>query len=136
MNEPVLILMIVVVGCLSGLVGTVLSHRRKHQAECAKVLEEAMRNPNLDRGTLESLAYQLTGVRPVRATSLEPARGHSWLLAVGWILLFLGAGLLIGGVKESDGDLSTAGCIVGLIGLGLTSFPFALRELDARRSAQ
>lgn len=134
MNEPVLILMIVVVGCLSGLIGTVLSHRRKHQAECAKVLEEAMRNPNLDRGTLESLAYQLTGLRPVRASEKAPGPGLGWLLAVGWIMLFLGVGLLIGGEVGTDRDMGTAGWIVGLIGLGFVSFPFALRELDARRA--
>ena len=136
MNEPALILMIVIVGCLSGLVGTVLSHRRKQQSECAKLLEKALDNQNVDRGTLEGLAYQLTGNRPLRAGTEPQAGWVPWLLALGWILLFLGLGLLIGGELGLDKDLTIPGCIVGLLGLGFVSFPFALRELEARRTLQ
>ncbi|MFO1077371.1 MAG: hypothetical protein U1E73_06550 [Planctomycetota bacterium] len=127
--------LIVAIGCATGVVLTVLSNRQKQQTARSRLLEKALESPNVDRGTLETLAFQLTGRRPVR-TPERTGRGVAWLLAIGWFTLFVGGGLLIGGANTHDSELSTAGWIVGLIGLAFVTFPFALRELEARRAVE
>lgn len=130
---------LVVIVAAIAVVWTVLSlieSRRKHQSENARLLEEALKNPALDRATLETLTYQLTGKRPLRGPHENKSGFLAFVLALGWIGLFTGIGLLIGGELENDRDLATAGWIVGLVGFGFVTYPFALRELEARRAPQ
>ena len=128
--------LVVIIGGIA-VVWTVLSlieSRRKRQSENARLLEEALKNPALDRATLETLTYQLTGKRPLR-TQQGRSGFLAFILAIGWLGLFTGVGLLIGGELERIRELTTAGWIVGLSGFGLVTYPFALRELDARRAS-
>ena len=45
-----------------------LEHRSKAREDNVRLLEEALKNPALDRATIESLAYQLTGARSPKAS--------------------------------------------------------------------
>ncbi|MFY9341948.1 MAG: hypothetical protein WAT39_05640 [Planctomycetota bacterium] len=115
------------------LVKIVLDHRAAARADNVRVLEEALKSPHLDRPTLESLTYQLTGHRAPR----QAAGGSKFLafvLAIGWIALFVGIGLWVAGAMLRGGDdMEMAGILIAVTGFGFVTYPFALRELDARR---
>ncbi|MCA8948304.1 MAG: hypothetical protein KDE27_02305 [Planctomycetes bacterium] len=130
-------LVVLILGALAvWAVLAVIESRRKRHSENTRLLEQALKNPALDRATLETLTFQLTGQKPLR--NAPPPRGGflAVVLAFGWITLFTGIGLLISGEFGHDRDLSMAGLIVGLIGFGFVSYPFALRELESRRAPQ
>ena len=111
----------------------VLDHRSNARADNVRLLEEALKNPALDRATIESLTYQLTGARPVRGGG--PGRLMAFVLAIGWITLFVGLGVAaIGGITNSE-SATAAGAVTAIIGFGFVTYPFALRELEARRHA-
>ena len=132
------LVIIVAIFSVVGVLLSVVTGRQKRMTEQARLLEEALKNPNVDRATVEALAYQLTGRRPLR---MEPKRGSAMalVLALGWLAMFTGIGLLIGAkyyaASYSSDDMWIAGWIVGLIGFALVSYPFALRELEMRRAA-
>lgn len=114
------------------LIKNVLEQRGQARTEHLKLLEEALKNPAVDRQTLETLTFQLTGKRSVRPAS-------NWflafVLAIGWISLFVGAALwVVGGLQNHD-ELILAGVVAAIAGFGFVTYPFALRELDARRQA-
>ncbi len=116
------------------IVRAVLEHRATARAENLRLLEEALRNPALDRATIESLTHQLTGRRPLRNPGTGPAM--TVVLSIGWIALFVGIGLLvISGIYHQQ-DFAVAGIITAISGFGLVTWPFALRELESRRQAQ
>ena len=112
-----------------------LDHRARNRSDNVRLLEEALRNPNLDRATIESLTYQLTGARPPRVPG--PSRGMAVLLALGWVALFAGVGVMaIGGILGEE-DALGGGVLTAIVGFGLVTYPFALRELEGRhREAQ
>jgi hypothetical protein len=111
-----------------------LDQRAAARSENLRLLEEALKNPALDRTTIESLTYQLTGARPPQQR--RPTALTAVVLAIGWITLFTGIGvMMIGGVVD-DEDAVAAGALVSMVGFGLVTYPFALRELEARRGAQ
>lgn len=105
--------------------------RAKERAERMRLLEQALANPAVDRQTLAMLTQQLTGARAPG----QRGRGMAFLLAIGWLTLFTGLGLLAIGMLRHSSDASSAGMITGLVGFGLVTYPFALRELDSRRQA-
>jgi hypothetical protein len=114
------------------LIKLLIDQRANARADNVRLLEEALKNPALDRATIESLTFQLTGARPVRGGG-GPSRWMAFLLAIGWIALFTGIGIAaIGGITECE-EAIAGGAITGIIGLGLVTYPFALRELEARR---
>lgn len=111
-----------------------LDHRSNARADNVRLLEEALKNPALDRATIESLTFQLTGARPPHRTP-GPSRWLAFLLAIGWIALFTGIGIAaIGGITNCD-EAIAGGAVTGIIGFGFVTYPFALRELEARRQA-
>lgn len=112
----------------------ILDHRADAHADNVRLLEEALKNPALDRATIEALTHQLTGRRPLRGGG-TPA-WLTFVLSVGWIALFVGVGLGIYGGVESDDEVLLGGVITALAGFGLVTWPFALRELEARRQPQ
>ncbi|MGE3171582.1 MAG: hypothetical protein AB7O97_03085 [Planctomycetota bacterium] len=114
------------------LIKGMLDHRAKERTERMKLLEQALANPAVDRATLQSLAHQLTGVKP---KSNEPGRGRgmAWLLALGWLTLFSGLGVWVLGEMIASSDVSASGVLTSLVGFGLVTYPFALRELESRR---
>ena len=115
------------------LIKIVLDHRSNARADNVRLLEEALKNPALDRATIESLTYQLTGNRPHRVGG--PNRMLAFVLAIGWITLFAGIGVAAIGGITGDEDVIAGGAVTSIIGFGLVTYPFALRELEARRQA-
>jgi hypothetical protein len=111
-----------------------LDHRAEARSERVRLLEAALKNPAVDRATVESLTYQLTGARkpPEKRASRWPAR----VLALGWLSLFTGVGVWVLGEVVNERDAVAAGIIVSIIGFGFVTYPFALRELEARRVQQ
>ncbi len=107
-----------------------LEQRARNRADNLHMLEEALRNPALDRATIESLTFQLTGNRPPRVPG--PSRSMAVLLALGWLALFVGVGVMaIGGILE-ERDALAGGVLTAIVGFGLVTYPFALRELEGR----
>ncbi|MBL8753194.1 MAG: hypothetical protein JNK15_07825 [Planctomycetes bacterium] len=116
----------------------ILDQRAAARADHVRLLEEALKNPNIDRPTLESLTYQLTGNRAPRNGGPGGIGGafQAVILAVGWLVLFTGIGVWVGGEMCHDHDMNLGGIVTSIIGFGLVTFPFALRELEARRQPQ
>lgn len=110
-----------------------LEQRAAARKDNVRLLEEALKNPALDRATIESLAYQLTGARAPRHQG--PSRMLALLLGVGWLALFSGAGVWLIGRILMEEAATAAGVMVAIVGLGIVTYPFALRELDARQKA-
>ncbi|MCA8974209.1 MAG: hypothetical protein KDC98_05775 [Planctomycetes bacterium] len=132
------LVLIVIFISVFAIVMSVATQRQKRLAAHTRMLEEALKNPAIDRATLENLTFQLTGRRPLRS---QPTSGTAmaWILALGWLALFTGIGLLIAAENYSrsygSDDLGIAAWVTGLIGFGLVTYPFALRELESRRAA-
>lgn len=118
------------------LVKMVIEQRAQARADNVRLLEEALKSPHLDRPTIESLAFQLTGQRARPAAAGGSGRLMALVLALGWLALFTGIGLWIAGELCRDHDLFAGGVITAVIGFGLVTYPFALRELEARRQPQ
>ena len=112
----------------------VLEQRAAARRDNLRLLEEALRNPSLDRASLENLSWQLTGKRPMRA-SQAGAKFLSMVLAVGWLALFAGIGVWIVGEMLQKNEAVVAGILISICGFGLVTYPFALRELEARKQA-
>jgi hypothetical protein len=130
------VLFILVPICVFLLLKIVLEHRAQARADNVRLLEEALRSPHLDRPTIESLTYQLTGRRALRDRGNGPGRLLALVMVVGWLTLFAGIGVWVGGVADGIGDMITGGLVTAVIGFGLVTYPFALRELEARRQPQ
>jgi hypothetical protein len=109
----------------------------KRRADTVRLLEEALRNPQVDRQTVDNLARQLSGTpagQPTRAAGLGFA-GPA-VVAIGWFGLFLGVVCLIcsnfavvDGVAE---ELVMGGWVVILFSFACLTYPFAVREARAR----
>lgn len=112
----------------------VIDHRAHARADNVRLLEEALKSPHVDRPTLESLTFQLTGHRARPATG--PGKMMALVLAVGWLALFVGIGLWVAGEMADSREIVMAGTIVAIVGFGFVTYPFALRELEARRQPQ
>jgi hypothetical protein len=112
-----------------------LEHRAQARSDNMRLLEEALKSPQVDRQTLESLTFQLTGKRGIRDRG--PGRVLASVLAIGWMALFLGIGLWITAsmIHGQSEDMLVGGIITAVIGFGLVTYPFALRELEARKQA-
>ncbi|MFK7740771.1 MAG: hypothetical protein AB8H80_10640 [Planctomycetota bacterium] len=132
--EQVVMLVLPVLGIIFGyaLIKSFMDQRAEARIERVKLLEEALRNPAMDRPTIESLTYQLTGARSRERGS---SRLMAVVLAIGWITLFSGIGGLVYGEWVHDEDSSGGGVAAAIIGFGLVTYPFALRELTARSPA-
>jgi hypothetical protein len=111
-----------------------MEQRSKERERQLQALEKALANPSIDRATLQQLAQQLTGAK---APMQRGGVGLAWLLALGWLTLFTGAGIwMYGTLSPSEPDLDAAGVLVMVIGFGLVTYPFALREMESRRASQ
>jgi hypothetical protein len=118
------------------LLRAIFDQRARHRERMLHLLEEAVRNPQLDRQAVENLAFQLTGNPPPRRGAQKRSTGLALLLAFGWITLFTGLGIWILGAMTHTEGARAAGILVSVIGFGLVTYPFALRELEARRSPE
>jgi hypothetical protein len=108
-----------------------VEQQAKEREQRLQALEKALANPSIDRATLQQLAQQLTGAKAPKASS---STGLAWLLAIGWITLFTGAGVWSLGYMLGEDDALAGGVVVMLIGFGLVTYPFALRDMESRRS--
>lgn len=115
------------------LIKSAMDGRAKARSERTKLLEEALKSPNVDRATIESLAYQLTGARRPRELGNRFMAG---VLAIGWMGLFVGIGVWVLGEFIGDRDTIAGGVITLVVGFGMVTYPFALRELESRRVQQ
>lgn len=100
-----------------------MESRAEARADVVRLLEEAIKSPAADRAAVERLAEQLAGGRAA-------APGPRLLFGIGWIMLFAGAAAW---VLASDPDWEVGGICGAVLGFGLVTYPFALRELDSRR---
>jgi hypothetical protein len=114
----------------------ILDQRAAARADHVRLLEEALKNPHIDRATLESLTYQLTGHRAPRAPVGGGGVFQAIVLAIGWLALFTGIGVWVGGEYSHDSEMFLGGIVTTIVGFGLVTYPFALRELEARRQSQ
>lgn len=116
----------------SGLLNSWMKQRAEARRDRVRLLEEALKNPSLDRATIESLAYQLTGARSPRQ---QPGRSRlmALMLGVGWFGMFIGVVLAIIGKADRINDLFFSGIITAVASFALMTYPFALRELESRR---
>lgn len=103
----------------------------KARSERVKLLEEALKNPAIDRATVESLTYQLTGNRSPRHGGSNKVMAV--VLGLGWLGLFAGIGIWVFGEMVNHDDVIAGGIITSIASFGLVTYPFALRELEARR---
>ena len=98
-----------------------------------RLLEEALKNPAVDRAMIETLTYQLTGGRkPRQGAGVQ--RLMAAVLAVGWVGLFTGIGIWVFGEMTNSSDAYAGGIITTIASFGLVTYPFALRELEIRRA--
>ncbi len=107
-----------------------------------KLLEEAVKAGNLDEQGREDLVAAVSGRRPRKhhkpAAQAAPASPHraSFLerlfMFVGWMGFLTGGALLTYGLADDCQDFILAGILVGLIGFGLLTYPFVIRELESR----
>ena len=125
------VLLVLVVTYLYRLVQSWVDSRARARSERVQLLEQALQNPSVDRAALEKLAAQLTGAP---AASRGARVSTAAVLALGWLALFAGAGVWVLGELLHELTVTAGGIAASIIGFGLVTYPFALRELQARRS--
>lgn len=128
-----LIVTILVIIFVYNLIKAQIDDRSKERQQRLEALEKALANPSVDRATVQQLANQLTGTKSPQERA---SAGLAWVLGLGWLTLFVGAGVWALGIVIDDPDPKAGGILVMLIGFGLVTYPFALRELEARRATR
>jgi hypothetical protein len=116
------------------LVKRVVEDRSRARADRVLLLERALQQPHLDRDTLDGLAYQLTGRRARQRDEPAPGRRvRALMLALGWFTMFGGGATWIAGWTTRSNEAVQVGIILLVSGFAVTTYPFALRELEQRR---
>jgi hypothetical protein len=114
-------------------VNLVFTHLRRRLELKHETYRKLIEAGQLDRQTLEQIVAGIEG-RPVYRPSAEPGNTvvarTSFLF--GWLAIFVGVGLWLGGGIARDRDMFTGGVVVGLIGVGLASLPIAWREIQTK----
>ncbi|MGA0058772.1 MAG: hypothetical protein ACO3RU_04220 [Planctomycetota bacterium] len=101
----------------------VLKLYERQNRDRLQVIQEALRDPNLDEATRRELAAELV---PSRRRQPYGKFGPGKLVyAAGWISLCVGAGLCLESGGQEDGSFSML-----FLGLALLSLPIVLREFD------
>jgi Flp pilus assembly protein TadB len=113
-----------------------LEERAKERAHAMRVLETALQNPQMDRASLQALVQQANGGKSA-VPSADSGRGAGILsrivLFCGWMTMFSAVGVWLYGQFGRDPDFVIGALVTFVVGVGLTTFPLAQRELDARR---
>ena len=113
---------------------TITQNRAKERKERLRVIEDAIKNGNLEPDVKQELVGELTGRRPHRRRPHVvpgPEIRGKFVFGIGWLGLFTGIGLMLMGER----DVFEAGCLMTALSFGVVSLPLALRELDARKRA-
>ncbi|MEE9127531.1 MAG: hypothetical protein V3U11_10355, partial [Planctomycetota bacterium] len=105
---------------------------------------QAVKAGNLDEQGRDDLIAAVAGRRPRRdrqASAAAPASPNRatimerLFMFVGWMAFLVGGALLTFGLsttgRDTD-DFMLGGIIVGLVGFGLLTYPFVIRELESR----
>jgi len=106
------------------------SHERR---ERMRLIEKAIDSGQLDRQTVEELASSLTGRRTARQRRQGAQHFHRFAAAIGWIGIFVGVAMLVAGAIMGIREPFVTGIIVAVVSFGIVTYPFALRELEARQ---
>ena len=113
-----------------------------HEQEKLRLLEEALRQGNMDEKSKEDLMESLTGRRPSSPPTPPPAvpqrpRGPNevgfflkFLAFIGWLSLCTGIAFLILWANFNTRSLEIPAVLLTCIGFGLVTFPFVIRELQ------
>lgn len=111
-----------------------LDTEAQQHRERLRLMEKAIDSGQLDRKQLDELTAALTGRKP------RPRDGDSLLqricVGAGWIGLFVGIAVFAVGQFGYDRDATISGIVIAVISFGVVTFPFALREYDARRAPE
>ena len=126
--EPVLalVLFLMVATYLFRVVQSWMDSRDRARDERVQLLEQAVCNRSI-----EGLAVWLTSGP---ATPERTRASMAVVQASGWLALFAGAGAWALGDFSHQPTVTAAGIAASIIGLGLVTCPFALRELETRRA--
>lgn len=108
--------------------------RAKQRADSLRLLEEALKNPAVDRNLIETLTAQFTGQRPMRPGQALRS-GFDMFAGLGWIAMMTGIGIAFAGEASRDRDAFAGGLVTAAIGFGLVTYPFVMRELARRDHA-
>lgn len=100
-----------------------LEQRDKHAQARMRLLEQAAAQGTTAPAELERMVESSS--RPGVPTAL------ALLLLAGWICIFVGITLWL---LTRDPDTKWGGIITAVVGLALATFPFALQELETRRT--
>lgn len=126
------VLLIIVLAGFFAVVLTWISKRSQERLARLQLLEKALGSPALDEDSRRLLADALRA----------QARAASWrlslpavLMLVGWVGLFLGAGIALFGPRNVYPTSQTVGLAVVLGAVALMTLPIALREAEKRRQA-
>jgi len=140
MNEVALIVPIVAIGLTFGFLMFVASLSSKEKQARMKLLEEAVKQGNMDADTRQRLIEAVSGRRqavpPVPGNA--PNRMMRLVLFIGWIALLVGAAIaILAGIEgRSYQDSLFGGVVVACVGFALVTYPFVVRELEGRGPAK
>ncbi len=105
------------------LVGGAVQAWQKNRKDKLRVLEEAIRSPDIDPDTKRAIIHSMQGGLPKIGARL--------FFGAGWLGFFLGIGFVITG----DRHLEETGVIISTLGFALLTLPLAYREVESRRRA-
>jgi hypothetical protein len=118
--------------------------KAKQDRERLRLIEEALRQGNLDDKSREELMGTLTGrkpqPRPDRAPAPRPRSPHDvgfflkFLAFIGWLGFCVGMSfvIVVANFREYE-FLAIPATILSCSGFGLVTFPFVIRELNSPR---
>ena len=114
------------------------TEQRKHR-DRMRLMEQALKGDvDLDPALKEELIGSISGRRrrrrhgPPQKVASQVGGGMKFLLFLGWITMFVGAGFLFASLEEKD--LVIPGFICLGIGLAFVTYPFAVADLEYRRA--
>lgn len=107
-----------------------LDAESEHARDRMRLLEKAIDSGQLDRQQLDELTGVLSGRKP-RPKRREGAL-ERFAVGAGWIGIFIGIGAFLVGAVAYDADARISGIVIAVISFGIVTFPFAIREYDAR----
>jgi hypothetical protein len=104
--------------------------RQREQRERMRILEDALRDDQLDEVTRQELLRGLVRDRDSREHGHPRRRGGlgRFAFGVGWLVMIAGLGLL----ATDDRDAIEVGAFFVVAGFGMVTLPMALREYDRR----
>ena len=101
-----------------------IAQRDSENKRNTALIEKALDNGTIDEATKRQLLERVAGQK----------KGPSSIFMFGWVGLFVGLGMLVLGMADSD-DWLVPAVLTTAISFGVLSTPIAMRELQARQQA-